>query len=248
MNVESGSEEAERECADAERHVESAIRSESGESGEVGSVMSRVRFTSLSLWSGWKFVSWITPWGSSSVEWNHFVSWDSCLAHRTHLSQGLRFQPLMQTGPAEEMTTERDYSIFRCVKTDVAFKGSTFTTTARILSTVTSRLTWILSTVTPRLTWTLSTATSRLIRFRSTSIKCITSTGHTCLESMRRMDRNGIQIRMTWDKCDLLKEWKTSVGTLILILWGSGGFPVQVVRERKVSKYQITKKSNWNIH
>ena len=239
MNVESGSEETEREGANAKRHVESAISSEPSESGEVASsVLCRIRFTSLCWWSGWEFVSWITPWWSPSVQRNHFVPWNGCLAHRTNLSQWLRFQPLMKAWPAKEVSTKRDNGIFCCVKTYVTFKGSTFgirtAARTRILPIVT-RLAWIL--------------------IRSTSVKYITwmaTTGHYFMESKRWMYQNGLQATMTCDKYDLSKEWNSSVGTLIL--WY---FEDQVVfffqsklseREKyqSIKNVQLSKHTQWS--
>lgn len=66
-----------------------------------------------------------SPWillarAVASIKRDHFILINGGLANGAQLAIGACQQPLMQAGPAEEMTTHADHRILGCVQTDIA--------------------------------------------------------------------------------------------------------------------------------
>lgn len=103
IGVEDCREEAEGERSDAERHVEAGVP----ETAEHPA--SALRLCSLPLRPGWSFQPGVLLAGApSAVQRDYFLSADARLAHGTLLSAGPRLQPLMKTGPAEQVSAQTD--------------------------------------------------------------------------------------------------------------------------------------------
>lgn len=116
--VERGCKQSKWEGTNSERHVESSIAKSKRWKGP--SIV--LWFRSLSRWARGQLVSWVLFRSTSAIQRNHLVSTNSSLAYWAHLSVGSCLQPLVQAGPAEQVTTEADNSILGCVQADVALE------------------------------------------------------------------------------------------------------------------------------
>lgn len=113
--VECGCENSEGEGSDAEGHVEPLAEAEAGEAPGI------LGLRALTGRTGWHLIPWVLLFCvPSAVQRDNFIPADSCLTHRTHLPTGSGFQPLVQAGPAEQMTTHADNSVAGSIKADVA--------------------------------------------------------------------------------------------------------------------------------
>lgn len=118
VGVEDCGEEAEGESTDAEGHVKAGV----AEALEHPS--STLRLCSLSLRPRGSFQPGVLLAGApSAVQWDDFLSADAGFAHRTLLPAGPSLQPLMQTGPAEQVAAHTDDSVPGSVQTNVALEG-----------------------------------------------------------------------------------------------------------------------------
>lgn len=117
VKVECGGQVAERECAYAKGHVETTVhQSESLKS-------SCLRLRPLPRRPGRHLCPWILLVGAApSIQRNHLVLAHGCLAHRTQLSPRTRLQPLVQAGPAEEVSAHAHHRILGRVQTDVTLE------------------------------------------------------------------------------------------------------------------------------
>lgn len=81
------------------------------------------RLCALAWRAGWQLISWILLVSrASSIERNHLISGNGCLAHRAGLIVWPCLQPLVKAGPAEKMPTHGDDSILGCIQADITFK------------------------------------------------------------------------------------------------------------------------------
>lgn len=118
----------ERSCQEAERESSDTKRqSEPLSEPQPAPVGLPLRSWSLSLRSGWCLTPWVLPAPASPVNRNNVLLTDPSFTNRTQraLSPHLivaDLQPPVETGPAEEVTTETDHGVPRRVQTDVTFE------------------------------------------------------------------------------------------------------------------------------
>lgn len=118
VGVEDCREEAEGERTDAKRHVEASVP----ETAEHPA--SALRLCSLPLRPRWSFQPGVLLAGApSAVQRDYFLSADARLAHGTLLPAGPRLQPLVKTGPAEQVSAHTDDRVPGSVQTNVALEG-----------------------------------------------------------------------------------------------------------------------------
>lgn len=108
------------EGSDAKGHLESTVSEpKTLESSPV------LRLRSLSLRPRRSSLSGVLlPRAAPAVQGNDFVTADASLADRTHLSVWSRLQPLMQTGPTEQVPAQTDHSVLGRVQADVTLEGA----------------------------------------------------------------------------------------------------------------------------
>lgn len=118
VGIEDCCEEAEGERANAERHVEAGVPETTEHPA------SALGLCSLSLRPGWSFQPGVLLAGApSAVQRDYFLSADARLAHGTLLSAGPCLQPLMKTGPAEQVSAQTDDGVPGSVQANVALEG-----------------------------------------------------------------------------------------------------------------------------
>lgn len=118
VGVEDCGEEAEGESTDAERHVKAGVPE------TLKHAASTLWLCSLSLRPRWSFQPGVLLAGApSAVQWDDFLSADPCFTHRTLLPAGPRLQPLVKTGPAEQVAAHTDDRVPGSVQTNVALEG-----------------------------------------------------------------------------------------------------------------------------
>lgn len=118
VGVEDCGEKAEGESTDAERHVKASVPE------ALKHPASTLWLCSLSLRPRWSFQPGVFLAGASSaVQRDDFLPADACFTNRTLLPAGLCLQPLMETGPAEQVSAHTDDSVSGSVQTNVALEG-----------------------------------------------------------------------------------------------------------------------------
>lgn len=118
VGVEDCGEEAEGESTDAKRHVEASVPE------TLEHPASTLWLCSLSLRPRWSFQPGVLLAGApSAVQWNDFLPADARFTDGTLLPAGPRLQPLMKTGPAEQVAAHTDDSVPGSVQTNVALEG-----------------------------------------------------------------------------------------------------------------------------
>lgn len=118
--VECGRKQAEGKGTDPKRHVEASVSKAKGREGP----RMTLRFRSLSRWPRGQFFPGVLLGASAAVQGDHLVPADARLAHGAHLAVGPRLQPLVQAGPAEQVSTQADHGVLGRVETDVALKAA----------------------------------------------------------------------------------------------------------------------------
>lgn len=118
VGVEDCGEEAEGERADAERHVKARVPE------TLKHPASTLWLRSLSRRPWWSFQPGVLlAVAPSAVQRDDFLSADARFTHWTLLPAGSRLQPLMKTGPAEQVAAHTDDSVPGSVQTNVALEG-----------------------------------------------------------------------------------------------------------------------------
>lgn len=117
VGIEDCGEEAKGERANTKGHVKASVPK------ALKHPASTFRLCSLSLRPRGSFQPGVLLAGApSSIQWDDFFSADSCFADRTLLPAGPCLQPLMKTGPAEQVSAHTDHSVPGSVQTNVTLE------------------------------------------------------------------------------------------------------------------------------
>lgn len=125
--VERGRKQAKRKGTDPKRHVEASVSKAKGREGP----RMTFGFRSLSRWPRGQFFPGVLLGAAPAVQGDHFVPADARLAHGAHLAVGPRLQPLVQAGPAKQVSTQADHSVLGRVEADVALKAAILLSSSR---------------------------------------------------------------------------------------------------------------------
>lgn len=129
VEIEGGSEEGERESADAEGKMRSTVaENHTGPTTKRAGAKPTLRLglgtlTLRSRRRRFRPRIFLFPISSASVQRDHFIFTNTGFANGAQLDSGTSFQPLMQTRPTEQMSAERHDRVFGNVQANVAFES-----------------------------------------------------------------------------------------------------------------------------